>query len=109
MKRLLVPLLALLALAMSAPSAEAAPAAIFTASATGQRGHIDPIVAPGMVSAHEHCFYGVVGVDTVETSADLRTKPTTWVEPGNNSGIWIPCVYEDGRLVQPATSKHILA
>lgn len=87
----------------------AAPAAIFTASSTGQRGFIDPIVSPGARSAHEHCFYGAVGVETVETSASLRTKPTTWVEQDNHTAIWIPCVYEDGRLLQPYSAKHILA
>src|SRR5438132_5381702 len=109
MKRLAI-LLAVLSLSIYlAPNASAAPAAIFTASSTGQRGHIDPIVSPGAPSAHEHCFYGAVGVDTTETSADLRTKPSTWVETGNHTAIWIPCVYEDGVLLQPLTSKHILA
>jgi hypothetical protein len=108
MKRLTVALLTAVLLGITTP-ASAAPAAIFTASSTGQRCHIDPIVSPGATSAHEHCFYGAVGVEMTETSADLRTKPTTWVEQGNHTGIWIPCVYEDGVLVQPATSKHLLA
>jgi len=101
--------LILVSLVAGAPQAQAAPSAIFTASSTGQRGHIDPIVAPGVRSAHEHCFYGAVGVAETETSADLRTKPTTWVEQGNHTGIWIPCLYENGTLVQPATTKHLLA
>ncbi len=109
MKRLAILPLVLLFVLIGAPSAQAAPAAIFTAQSTGQRGNIDPIVSPGVPSAHEHCFYGAVGVDTTETSADLRTKPSTWVEPGNHTAIWIPCVYEDGVLLQPLTSKHILA
>lgn len=106
MKRL-IPLLALLVFIPTA--AQAAPAAIFSAQSTGQRGHIDPIVSPGVPSAHEHCFYGAENVAMTETSADLRSKPSTWAEPGNHTGIWIPCVYEDGVLVQPATSKNLLA
>jgi hypothetical protein len=107
MKRLVIPLVVLPILWM-ATVAYAAPAAIFTASATGQRAFIDPIVAPGVRSAHEHCFYGAVGVETIETSADLRTKPTTWVETDNHSGFWIPCVYEDGKLLPTNTNKPLL-
>lgn len=92
-----------------APRAFAAPAGIFTASSTGQVAYVDPIVSPGARSAHEHCFYGAVGVDTTETSADLRTKPTTWVVQDNHTAIWIPCVYEDGRLLRPYSAKHLLA
>src|SRR6266702_8304954 len=109
MKRIGLATIILAFIFATALPAQAAPAAIFTASSTGQRGNIDPIVSPGASSAHEHCFYGAVGVETTETSADLRTKPTTWVEQGNHSAIWIPCMYEDGVLVQPATSKNILA
>jgi hypothetical protein len=110
MKRLLLcfTMLAAVLLGTALP-ALAAPAAIFTASSTGQRGFVDPIIAPGQRSAHEHCFYGAVGVAETETSADLRTKPTTWVETDNHTAIWIPCVYEDGRLLQPFSSKHLLA
>jgi hypothetical protein len=46
MKRLTVALLTAVLLGITTP-ASAAPAAIFTASSTGQRGHIDPIVSPG--------------------------------------------------------------
>ncbi len=109
MKRIGLATIILAFIFATALPAQAAPAAIFTASSTGQRGNIDPIVSPGASSAHEHCFYGAVGVETTETSADLRTKPTTWVEQGNHTAIWIPCVYEDGVLLQPLTSKHILA
>lgn len=91
-----------------APRAWAAPAGLFTATVTGQRDFVDPIVSPGTRSAHEHCFYGAVGVETVETSADLRSKPTTWVQQANHSGFWIPCVYEDGRLLPTNTTKPLL-
>jgi hypothetical protein len=107
MKRSL--LAALFVVAFLPQTAQAAPSAIFTAQSTGQRGFIEPIVSPGARSAPEHCFYGAGGVETEETSADLRTKETTWADPGNHTAIWIPCVYEDGVLVQPATSKNLLA
>jgi uncharacterized protein DUF1996 len=102
--------LTILLILVTANPAFAAPAAIFTASSTREAPrHVDPIVAPGARSAHEHCFYGAVGVTEVETSASLRAKPTTWVNTDNHTAIWIPCVYEDGRLLQPFSSKHLLA
>jgi uncharacterized protein DUF1996 len=107
-KRLAVLVFVAAALLVTALPAAAAPAAIITASSTGQRGFVDPIVSPGARSAHEHCFYGAVGVTETETSASLRAKPSTWAVAGNHTGVWIPCVYEDGHLLQPATSKHIL-
>ena len=94
--------------AVFATMALAAPAAIFTARPTGQRAFVDPVVAPGMRSSHEHCFYGAVGVDMTETSASLRAKPTTWVEQSNHSGFWIPCIYEDGRLLPVKSTKPLL-
>lgn len=97
------------ALLMVGGPALAAPSGIFTADfADGQR-RVDPIVSPGGQSAHEHCFYGVRGITHTETSASLRLRPSTWVVQSNHSAFWIPCVYEDGRLMTPATSKHILA
>jgi hypothetical protein len=107
MKRFTVPM-ALIILFLLATTAFAAPAGIFTASSTGQRDFIDPIVSPGTRSAHQHCFYGAKDVQTVETSESLRRKGTTWVETDNHTGVWIPCIYEDGRLLQPATTKHAL-
>lgn len=90
------------------PSALAAPAAIFTSDFAGGPRRVDPIVSPGTESAHEHCFYGVEGVTSVETSASLREKPSTWVEQDNHSAFWIPCVYQNGKLLEPATRFHAL-
>jgi hypothetical protein len=105
MKRLV---LALALVAFLASPAFAAPAAIFTASSTGQRAFVDPIVSPGQSSSHEHCFYGAgptVTPDT-DTSAEFRALPTTWVETDNHTGVWIPCLYEDGQPVPPRSDKH---
>lgn len=109
LKRTILALLFSLSLvSLIAKPAQAAPAAIFTASSTGQRGFIDPIVSPGVRSAHEHCFYGAIGVGTVETSTSLRMKSTTWVTQNNHSGFWIPCLYEEGRLLPVRTTKPLL-
>jgi hypothetical protein len=109
MTRLLRAVLVGVFLLGTATVAYAAPAAIFTASSTGQRDFIDPIVSPGQRSAHEHCFYGAVPVHMTETSEELRGHGTTWVETDNHSAIWIPCVYENGNLLGPYSAKHLLA
>jgi hypothetical protein len=108
MKKLALLVVTTAILLVTALPAHAAPAAIFTAQSTGQRAFIDPIVSPGQPSPHEHCFYGAVGVAQTETSASLRAKPTTWVETDNHTGVWIPCLYEDGQPIPPATSKNAL-
>lgn len=101
-----------LALVFSA-AALAAPAAIFTADSTGQRAFNDPIVSPGVRSAHEHCFYGVRPVNQTETEASLKDgdHSSTWVITHNRTAIWIPCVYENGIPVQPwpSAGKQLLA
>jgi hypothetical protein len=106
MRRLVIALVVLGALASPAL---AAPSGIFTGDSTGQRDFVDPIVSPGERSAHEHCFYGAVPVHTVETSAELRTHATTWDVQTNHTGVWIPCVYEDGGLLGQFSQHGILA
>jgi hypothetical protein len=108
MKRLVRAVLVAVFMVGMALPALAAPAAIFTNRVTGQRAYVDPIVSPGQQSSHEHCFYGAgptVTPDT-DTSAEFRALPTTWVETDNRTGVWIPCLYEDGQPVPPATTKH---
>jgi hypothetical protein len=110
MKRIL-PALALVAL-LSTP-ALAAPGAIFTAQHTGQVANVDPIVSPGIESAHPHIFYGANPVHMTESSAELRTHPTTFFEGDNHSAVWMPTVEEDGIRLRPGTTangggKHVL-
>jgi Domain of unknown function (DUF1996). len=101
---------AIVALVVAANPAWAAPAGIFTSSFADGPRRVDPIVSPGEQSDHEHCFYGVRGVTNTETSASLRMKPSTWaVGDVDHSVFWIPCVYEDGRLLPPATRYHFIA
>jgi hypothetical protein len=80
-------------------------ATIFTGATTGQIEAIDPIVNPGGVAPHLHEFVGAQGITSVETSASLRGKATTWVEQQNHSAVWAPPVYEDGVRLLPATTK----
>jgi hypothetical protein len=69
---------------------------------------VDPIVSPGAQSAHEHAFFGANPIDTVETTDDLRSKPTTCAVSANHSAYWMPTVYRDGVRLPPATARHLL-
>ena len=88
--------------------ARGAPAGIFTGDQTGQVARVDPIVSPGVESAHEHLFFGANPVHTVETSAELRTHLTTWDVVANHTAVWIPTVYEDGRRLGQFSQHGIL-
>lgn len=110
MKCLMALTLAIAGVVLVPTAAQAgAPGAIFACQFTGQTANVDPIVSPGQVSEHPHIFYGAHPVDMTETSADLRTKPTTCAEPGNRSAYWMPQVKENGVVVPPGTSAHMLA
>ena len=102
MKRLF---LAIVFVILTAVAAAAAPPGIFTADQTGQHEHVDPIVAPGIRSEHQHSFCGATPVHTVETSAELRTHATTFDVQANHTAQWWPSVYENGRLL-PQFSQH---
>ena len=110
MRKLVLLTMVTAVLLATALPAHAAPAAILTANFADGPRRVDPIVTPGGESAHEHNFYGVRGItpDT-RTSASLRALPSTWVRASNHSAFWVPPLYEDGRALTPATSKHILA
>ena len=102
--RRLIALVAIVLVALAATStATAAPAAIFTGQFTGQVAFNDPIVAPGVMSEHEHCFYGVNPVNRTETEATLKdaNHASTWAVGDNRTAVWIPCVYEDGVRLKP--------
>ena len=105
MKKLL---LAVAFLGVTATTALAAPAGIFSGDESAQVEHVDPIVSPGVRSAHEHCFFGGTPVATVETSEGLRGKATTMDVQTNHTAIWFPCVYEDGILLRQATQHGVL-
>lgn len=114
MKTKILAMFAFLALMVAAPAEAAQPGAIIQCQQTGQLEAVDPVAFPGVnPTAHRHRFYGAVGVDPLETSAELRAKPTSCVVGGNHSGYWMPQVQEDGVDLKPGTTaggggKHYL-
>jgi hypothetical protein len=90
----------LVALFTAAPAQAAAPGWISTCLFTGQIDFIDPIVEPGVYpTAHIHLFAATGPVTPTETSASLRTKPTTCVMGANHSGYWIRPPEVDGVIL----------
>jgi hypothetical protein len=53
---------------------------------------IDPIVSPGVASAHEHTFFGSKGLTNTSTPASLQasTAGTTCVLPQDTAAYWLP-------------------
>lgn len=53
---------------------------------------IDPIVSPGVVSAHKHTFFGNRGLTNVSTPASLQasTAGTTCVLAQDTAAYWVP-------------------
>lgn len=108
MRRVLFGVVLLGLILVPTPAYATSPGAVFTCNATGQYARVDPIVSPGMQSAHEHVFYGAFPIEETETTADLRSKPTTCIVAANHSGYWMPTVYRNGVRLLPATAKHLL-
>lgn len=67
---------------------------------------VDPIVAPGMPSAHQHEFFGNRTTNADSTYASMLGKPTTCSTPDDTAGYWTPTVFVDGRMVR-ATSMLV--
>lgn len=64
---------------------------------TGQRNHVDPIVSPGVKSAHGHIFFGT-RISKYDTSSnDLRARDTNCLDKADKSGYWIPTIRIGGR------------
>ena len=53
---------------------------------------IDPIVSPGLVSAHEHAFFGNKGLTNISGPTDLQTNAagTTCVLAQDTAAYWVP-------------------
>lgn len=101
-------------LIVTATIAIAAPAAIIISDETGQFGRVDPIVAPGGVSAHGHHFWGAgTPADPVtpftDTSAEFRALPSNWGSPSNHSGMWTMTLFNNGVKVHQGTQHGTLA
>jgi len=64
---------------------------------------IDPIVAPGVTSAHQHTFFGARGVTSTSTAASLQvsTAGTTCVLAQDGAAYWVPTAC-DGPCVDAA-------
>jgi hypothetical protein len=67
-----------------------------------ERGYIDPIVAPGVKSAHSHDFFGRGDITTSSTPAGLAAGPETVTNcssPSDDSGYWAPTLSQNGVAV----------
>ena len=71
--------------------------------AFSHEGTVDPIVMPGMTGmSHLHEFFGNTGTDENSTKASLLARAGTCNDTNDHSAYWVPALYQDGSLVQPA-------
>lgn len=61
---------------------------------------VDPIVSPGVISAHLHNFMGNTGVTMDSTPDTLLGGETTCKQPLDTSAYWAPAVYRKDRNIE---------
>lgn len=68
---------------------------------------VDPIVSPGMPSAHSHQFFGTFPTADDNTRAELRTLTSTCTnDPVNRTSYWLPTAYAaDGTEIVPDAAQ----
>jgi hypothetical protein len=59
---------------------------------TGQRANVDPIVAPGTMSEHQHDFFGNTTTNANSTYDTLLQGGTTCNKPKDTAAYWLPTV-----------------
>jgi hypothetical protein len=70
------------------------------------RAQVDPIVAPGQVSAHMHDFFGNRSTNANSTYLSmLNSTATTCTESGDHAGYWAPTlIAPDGTAAEPVVA-----
>lgn len=95
---------------IQAPLAQAVtqPQYIINCAYTGQTQAVDPIVSPGVSSAHLHDFIGQPNITSTTAPADLLANRTAtncknqngFTKP-DGSAVWAPTLYNRGVVVHP--------
>jgi hypothetical protein len=68
----------------------------------------DPIVFPGMPGmSHMHTFLGNTTTNANTTVASLQAGSTTCLAPGDQSGYWMPTLYNGTQIVEPVGPQVI--
>jgi len=69
-------------------------------------GQMDPIVTPGMMSAHEHEFFGNTSTEGDSTLASMLAGGTTCSASGDTAGYWVPALIgPHGHMVKAAVAS----
>lgn len=91
--------------ASSAPTAETREGTFIVNCPFSHFAQVDPIVAPGQVSAHMHTFTANRSTNANSTYASMQAGATTCKHPGDKAGYWTPSLIRpDGSLVVPERS-----
>lgn len=87
------------------PSTESTKAVFIVKCKFSHQKQVDPIVAPGQVSAHLHDFFGNRSTDSTSTYTSMVSSGTTCGLLGDTAGYWMQSLYTpSGALVQPVAA-----
>jgi hypothetical protein len=102
MRRLLVGLVTLLLLGIAVPAAAISKTVKFPCGWSHGPLNADPIVSPGVVSAHAHEFFGNETTNKDSTFDSMVGQPTTCNFTGDTAGYWTPeLLAPDGSRIAP--------
>jgi hypothetical protein len=104
MRKLLAALVLVGALLLPVPAAQAATPRFQIRCESSHLAQEDPIVAPGVLSAHLHEFFGNTTTNANSTYESMRAGGTTCSTATDTAGYWVPTlISSDGQIVRART------
>lgn len=104
MRKLFAVLVLVGALALPVPAAQAATPRFQIRCQTSHVAQEDPIVSPGVPSAHLHEFFGNTTTDSLSTYESMTAGGTTCSAAADTAGYWVPTLISpDGQVVRAKT------
>jgi hypothetical protein len=104
MRKLLAALVLVGALALPVTAAQAATPRFQIRCETSHLAQEDPIVSPGVPSAHLHEFFGNTTTNALSTYESMLAGGTTCSAVADTAGYWVPTLISaDGQVVRAGT------
>ena len=104
MRRLFATLVLVGAVVLPVPAAQAATPRFQIRCQTSHLAQEDPIVSPGVPSAHLHEFFGNTTTHSLSTYGSMTTGGSTCSAAADTAGYWVPTLISpDGQAVRAKT------
>jgi hypothetical protein len=105
MRKLLAALVLVGTLLLPVPAAQASTPRFQIRCETSHLAQVDPIVSPGVVSAHLHEFFGNRTTNRNSTYESMKAGGTTCSTVTDTAGYWVPTLMSsDGQIVRAGTT-----